>query len=594
VSEFQKQIRDFLSTDTPDVLCIKGRWGVGKTFIWNHLLEEAAGASQIKLKKYGYVSLFGVNSLEALRNAVFQNVAPISVIGKPYSIDSVVAEKAGFAEKFARTIAEGTANLLDFGREAGVLSSLAFMSVRENIICIDDLERRGRVLSIADVMGTLATLRDQQKCKCVLITNNDTLEDGDADIFDRLYEKVVDISLTYDPTPRTVLDIVYPKAPVDALKPVQIVEPAFVGLNRAAQRQLRACALKLNITNFRLLKKMARLYAKLEPHLTWKDGEVAMSAINTLVFLCYCYYGEDSPDIEYVFGQAGRGTFAQYWDAASGKDERTDEQKRWSEVMTEYGFGYMDEIDDAVWQGIQAGYFHELTWKEIDLKFKDIVSKNARRQEFHNAWSMFHNGIEDDHDAVVDALESAFCRATDCVSLSDLDGTYRLFEELGKSDRAQRLIDAFVNEPFNQIDAFDEASNAVLGAPQSEAVRTAVRRRYDELLEKVDITTAFRKISRNEGCSRAELRVLSEVSEDEIHNAIQKCAPEHRQELIKGLLLFRGHGTSSDDPHRKIGQRCESLLRRLASESLINRLRMKKYGIDLDKEDAENSEPNGP
>lgn len=37
LSKVEIKISDFLSTNTPEVMAIKGAWGVGKTFTWNTL-----------------------------------------------------------------------------------------------------------------------------------------------------------------------------------------------------------------------------------------------------------------------------------------------------------------------------------------------------------------------------------------------------------------------------------------------------------------------------------------------------------------------------------------------------------------------------
>jgi hypothetical protein len=61
------QIWRFLKSDTPEVLAIKGAWGVGKTYSWNKFLNKANNRNEISLERYSYVSLFGVDSLEELR-----------------------------------------------------------------------------------------------------------------------------------------------------------------------------------------------------------------------------------------------------------------------------------------------------------------------------------------------------------------------------------------------------------------------------------------------------------------------------------------------------------------------------------------------
>ena len=51
-----------------------GQWGVGKTFAWNkYPFQNAQMQGQIGLKRYSYVSLFGINSLDDLKYAIFEN-----------------------------------------------------------------------------------------------------------------------------------------------------------------------------------------------------------------------------------------------------------------------------------------------------------------------------------------------------------------------------------------------------------------------------------------------------------------------------------------------------------------------------------------
>ena len=72
------EISKFLQSDKPEVLCIRGKWGVGKTYNWTKRLGEAQKAGNVVLPRYSYVSLFGINSLEELKQAIFENVITLS------------------------------------------------------------------------------------------------------------------------------------------------------------------------------------------------------------------------------------------------------------------------------------------------------------------------------------------------------------------------------------------------------------------------------------------------------------------------------------------------------------------------------------
>ncbi len=72
IEVFASELKRFLSTEDPEVLCITGRWGVGKTYAWRHYLKEAQKAKSVALSKYSYVSLFGRNSLDDVRTSIVE------------------------------------------------------------------------------------------------------------------------------------------------------------------------------------------------------------------------------------------------------------------------------------------------------------------------------------------------------------------------------------------------------------------------------------------------------------------------------------------------------------------------------------------
>src|SRR5712671_5048222 len=74
----KEEIAKFLGRADAEVLCVRGKWGVGKTYTWAKQLETAQQSKIVKLPRYSYVSLFGVNSLDELKFAIFENVITLS------------------------------------------------------------------------------------------------------------------------------------------------------------------------------------------------------------------------------------------------------------------------------------------------------------------------------------------------------------------------------------------------------------------------------------------------------------------------------------------------------------------------------------
>src|SRR5688572_9288065 len=77
----------FIETATPGVLVLKGPWGVGKTYVWNRLVEGLRDRSG--LPNYSYVSLFGVGSVAQLQLAIVAKMLSVNMLGEAISAASI-------------------------------------------------------------------------------------------------------------------------------------------------------------------------------------------------------------------------------------------------------------------------------------------------------------------------------------------------------------------------------------------------------------------------------------------------------------------------------------------------------------------------
>ncbi|MDI6790922.1 MAG: hypothetical protein QME44_09570 [Thermodesulfobacteriota bacterium] len=80
------------------------------------------------------------------------------------------------------------------------IQSLSFYSIRNSIICLDDFERKGKLLDAQDIMGLIAFLKEQKKCKVILILNDESLENAALIDYKKYREKVIDIELVFNPS----------------------------------------------------------------------------------------------------------------------------------------------------------------------------------------------------------------------------------------------------------------------------------------------------------------------------------------------------------------------------------------------------------
>ncbi|HDX3855591.1 TPA: hypothetical protein RXP54_004226 [Escherichia coli] len=229
----REQIFNFLNNEESAVVAIKGKWGVGKTYGWNNFLQTAKQEVNIEFERYSYVSLFGVNSLDALKYSIFENAIPTSSIGIEPNIETFKQNALALSEGFGRKAMNFVKNMPYVKDFAPALEVLSFMSLKNIIVCIDDLERKGDGLPLKDVLGLVSHLKEQKKCKVVLLLNDGTSETKDYETYK---EKVIDIEFTFKPTPYECAQI------------------AYDGKKRFHD-DLRSLTSSVGITNIRVLKK---------------------------------------------------------------------------------------------------------------------------------------------------------------------------------------------------------------------------------------------------------------------------------------------------------------------------------------------------
>jgi hypothetical protein len=202
----KSEIERFLADSEPAVLCITGAWGVGKTFAWNRYLRDAQTRRAIGLAHYAYVSRFGNNSLDELKYAIFENTIATTGIGIEPSLETLRTNALAVTKRITKKSLGMFQQLPIVKGHVGGLGPIWYLAVSRTIICIDDIERRGKNLELRDVLGLITQLKEQKHCKVCLILNDEALNESQNE-FRTYFEKVVDIQLAFAPSPQEATGI---------------------------------------------------------------------------------------------------------------------------------------------------------------------------------------------------------------------------------------------------------------------------------------------------------------------------------------------------------------------------------------------------
>ena len=163
VENLEKRFLELVDTKKPWAIALTGEWGIGKTHFWKDFYEK--NHKDLGVSKYSYVSLFGIDSIDALKFEIALSTHTTTQ-KKDYATGLKSLFKKGLDAIDLPKI-EGTGVTLSLGK--GLISSAITSLIGDTLICIDDIERLSKNLDIKDVMGLVNHLSLEKNCKVVVI-----------------------------------------------------------------------------------------------------------------------------------------------------------------------------------------------------------------------------------------------------------------------------------------------------------------------------------------------------------------------------------------------------------------------------------------
>jgi hypothetical protein len=561
INLLKREVMRFLASDEPEVLCIRGQWGVGKTYAWREFLKEAKNNDAIGPSKYAYVSLFGVQSLEQMKNAIFENTVHRSIIDTAPSLETVKENVLSFGKHLGR---QGYTKALEFSSAyfGGVrnaiapLQSLSFHWVRSQLICIDDLERKGKDLRIVDVLGLISFLREHRNCKIVLILNDAQLDNPDQAILAKYHEKVIDTSLLYAPTEEDCIEIAFKDTTlVGALIP-------FVEFCKT-----------LGIDNIRVIKRIERLVLKVEPLLKKFHDAVLRQAVQSLTLFGWAYFSKKDDLLDFSVRRRGH-----IFDGI-GDEKMSEDEKTWDTMLEAYGFGSTDELDAALLDGIKNGFFDEDLLVRKAERLHEQHRDNASRAALESAWRTFHDTFDNNDNQVIPRIIAAARAHISHVTPINLSGTMKLLKGVGEEKEALELLAHFIKSHEGSRETFDLDSNPFGYEIDDPHLRAAFAEKLVEIVDERDPSEILIGIDADKSWGAKDIEVLSRLSADDFYKLFKSTKAIDLRRSVRAAL-YLGRGNPSEPQYAQITQRATEALKRISKDSPVNKMRVIKFGIN--------------
>lgn len=552
----QNQIARFLASEAPEVMSIKGTWGVGKTYAWNTYLNVAKNQNKIALGKYSYVSLFGINSLDDLKFSIFENMVDRKMIGRKPSVESFKSNTADLIKSLGKKSLPFMPSNSTVEHYRSMIDSLAFLSLEKTLICIDDFERKGRSIEAQDILGLMTQLKEQKKCKIVLILNDESLSEGSSIDYVRLREKVVDTELRFAPSAQDCVAIALSSGPIGTL--------------------LQANIVKLKINNIRIIKKIEKLTSMLAPLLKKYDNHVLEQALKTLTLLTWCYYGQTTEVPDYNFVISRTSAFSDLEEDIS----MSTQQQSWCAILRYYDNFSADEFALQIASLVENGYVDEKGLRaEAELLNERVLSARSE-DSFQDAWRKFHESFADNGQEVVECLSDSFKNNARYISPINLDGTVRLLRCLGKEKLASKIITLYIEKRQSDPELFNLDSSVLPGQIKDQEVIKRFKQKHESLRSKRTLLEVCDLLLQNDSNQDEEEILLSQASVQEYLDLFKSQGGPQLSQYVDLCLKFSRLGGTTEY-QKLISDKAIEALTIIGRESKLNASRVRRFGIKV-------------
>lgn len=536
VENFEENVVSFLKHDEKKVLVIKGKWGVGKTFKWNEIVENHYDS--LDFSNYSYISLFGLDGLKELQSRVFYNARPMESGTNSYTIKSNL-KKVGNIAKHIPQVSKYT----------NAISAIENSLVNDYLICIDDLERKSERLSMSTLLGYVSNLSESSKCKIILIFNDDTLNNKDKEEIDKYREKVIDLELEYSPKSISNIDIEFS--------------------NHECRDLICNTFKSEELNNIRIIKHIKWNINGLMMFIKDSEDAVKLNLLSTIAILTYVHHEPSinirANEIDRVFGYL------------SDKEES---DKRLRKRISSLGYIYYADHEAEIINYIEDG------WMDEDLFKKKILNLNQRQLDKNisskliGVWGFYNNNFLSTSDEVIQGLEGFIKDHLDSVSIRELHPILDTLNELKDDFNKNDWLDKYV---LLKMDCDDPALLKQLKhITTSQKLINTIEDKEKDINQHHSIYAVLSKIVKNRGWNPEDVEYLGNHTVDEIYKFLITDDNNDLMQVVReSTAIFSP--TEGDEPRDVFGRNLYEALIKVSERSNLDRYRIKYFfSIELD------------
>ncbi|NNA92663.1 P-loop NTPase fold protein [Pseudomonas gessardii] len=546
----KEKLVDFASHKKGEAIILKGGWGVGKTHLWESIVKE--NKRNFCSASYSCVSLFGLNSLKDLKQAIYQNLVGMD---KAELSGTAVTVKDG-ADSVARFFRKNVTLLSGMKQLELLVEAYQSSAISNVLICLDDFERKGKGLADSEVLGFISFLIEKRNCKVVLILN----EDEHASVgeeFASYREKVFCYELEYKPSSRECALLVFDEGGVGDAEFVSRIT-------------------KLDLRNVRLIGKIKYYYNYILSKIDVTNEKI-LSDIRCVLPLAILarYAGSQSPVELSMLLKFDGWIGSPFSDASAEEMEVYKRHEKQVDAMRSYGYLSTSQLDVAVINLVLKGYIDQKDLDAVVIAANESLRASSAEYMYNSAWMTFHSELGISQDSFIDKFDLAVGAYLEYLNVDRLNSIVRLYRDLGLDEKANSVIKDFF-EMLSRTRSLPDR-RALWEEPEDSVIRKELDRYFESFGKTMSLEEAVDFLLSKRSTAEA-VSVLAKSSESDYYSYFVSPGSNNYKDVMK-FLLGAAHSTNVFDDavpgsSNKIFIAVYGALRRVRSMSRLNDIRL--------------------